>query len=772
MKRIKIVNKLMLSLLILICNGNCSFVSATAWSMVDLGAVGSGVMQGVKIGNVRGDGINRVYGANRGGSIYEFTYSGGNWNYTEIITSLGLLGRLDIGNGKNDGVKRIYTASESNPVYQISYSGGSWLQEAVSVNSMSDINVGVGRNDGINRIYATNFADYHIYEFSWNGSAWVKVDMGSGGNSMVCIEVGDGRGDGVQRVYAGGADNHIYEFSWNGSAWIKLDLGAATSAMEDISIGRGRNDGLNRVYGVSADWIIYEFTYTGGTWNKTTISPNAGGGGRSIIIGNGRNDGGNNIYSGKAYSVYEFNYSQSTWNNIELGATGSWEWQLALGNGRNDGVNRIYATSYDDAFTKGHIYEFTSLPSTITRSPTTMSFTGQQNGSNPADQTLSISNTGGGTLSWSVSDDATWLSLSPTSGSSTGETDSVTVSVNTSGLSAGTHNGTITITGTGATNTPQTVTVTLTVTSAAPTITRSPTTMSFTGQQGGSNPANQALSISNTGGGTLNWSVSDNAAWLTLSPTSGDSTGETDSVTVSINTSGLSAGTYNGTITITGTGATNTPQTVAVTLTVTSVAPTITRSPTTMSFTGQQGGSNPANQALSISNTGGGTLNWSVSDDAAWLSLSPTSGSSTGETDSVTVSINTSGLSAGTYNGTITITGTGATNTPQTVTIALTIATSGSSTIVGGVKGFVNPMKGEKLTIGFKATGAGTVKTKIFDGTGRLVRELSTPTDGTQRGSLQWDARDANGNLVSSGIYIIRIEGPGINTTKRTVILK
>jgi len=106
-------------------------------------------------------------------------------------------------------------------------------------------------------------------------------------------------------------------------------------------------------------------------------------------------------------------------------------------------------------------------------------------------------------------------------------------------------------------------------TPAPATINRSPASMNFSGIQGGANPASQTLSILNTGGSALNWSVSDNAAWLSLSPTSGSSTGETDSVTVSVNTSGLTAGTYSATITIAASGATNTPVTTSVTLTVT-----------------------------------------------------------------------------------------------------------------------------------------------------------------------------------------------------------
>jgi fibronectin type 3 domain-containing protein len=73
------------------------------------------------------------------------------------------------------------------------------------------------------------------------------------------------------------------------------------------------------------------------------------------------------------------------------------------------------------------------------------------------------------------------------------------------------------------------------------------------------------VTITNSGTGTLSWTASDNASWLTLSPASGTGSG---SLTASINTAGLAAGSYSGTITIAASGATNTPQTVAVSLTV------------------------------------------------------------------------------------------------------------------------------------------------------------------------------------------------------------
>jgi hypothetical protein len=307
---------------------------------------------------------------------------------------------------------------------------------------------------------------------------------------------------------------------------------------------------------------------------------------------------------------------------------------------------------------------------TIGLSPSTVSFGAVQGGANPVNQSLAISNSGTGTLNWTVSDNANWLTLSPSSGTGNG---AVTMSVNSAGLAVGTYNGTITVSATGATNTPRTVPVTLTVTSApAPTIGVAPSTLTFSATQGGANPANQSVSISNTGTGTLNWTASDNASWLTLSPGSGNGNG---TVTASPNITGLTAGTYNATITVSGTGATNSP-TIPVTLTVNPPPPVIGLGPTTLSFTATQGGTNPASQNISVSNTGGGTLNWSASDNASWLSLSPTSGTDNG---TVAASINIAGLAAGSYNATITVAAPGVTS--RTVTVALTVNSAPTSSV-------------------------------------------------------------------------------------------
>ena len=211
---------------------------------------------------------------------------------------------------------------------------------------------------------------------------------------------------------------------------------------------------------------------------------------------------------------------------------------------------------------------------------------------------------------------------------------------------------------------------------SSPAIGLSTTSLSNSSTEGTDAPS-QTFNVSNSGGGTLSYSISDNSNWLSCSPSSGTSTGEQDTITVNYNTSGLSAGTRNATITISDPNADNNPQTIAVSLTVIAVpaSPRISLSTTSLSNSSTEGTDAPS-QTFNVSNSGGGTLSYSISDNRNWLSCSPSSGTSTGEQDTITVNYNTSGLSAGTSNATITISDPNADNNPQTIAVSLDIADS------------------------------------------------------------------------------------------------
>jgi len=99
-------------------------------------------------------------------------------------------------------------------------------------------------------------------------------------------------------------------------------------------------------------------------------------------------------------------------------------------------------------------------------------------------------------------------------------------------------------------------------------------------------------------------------------------------------------------------------------------------SPPSLTYGATIGGSNPPAQALTITKAPGGpTMVWTLTDDAAWFSCTPASGT---DTTVLSCSVNISGLSSGTQFATITVTAPGATGSPQTVLVTLNLAPQAS----------------------------------------------------------------------------------------------
>ena len=327
----------------------------------------------------------------------------------------------------------------------------------------------------------------------------------------------------------------------------------------------------------------------------------------------------------------------------------------------------------------------TVLPPTIAFSPTSITNSCTV-GSNAATQTFQVWNSGAGTLNYTVSTNQPWLSCT-SSGSSTGQTDKKTVTVfyTASSLTQGTYEATITITAPGASNTPQTIPVTLTVTpSSAPTISNNVSSTVTASCTQGSSPSGQTFDIWNSGGGTLTYRISTNQSWLSCTPSRGSSTSTGggsghNTITVNYAASSLAPGNYSATITISASGATNSPQTIPVNLTVNPAnvtppaSPTISENAPSSINTTCVKGSNASSQIFQVWNSGGGTLNYSVFDNVSWLSCTPSSGTSTGGHGTITVNFATSSLAAGSYSATITISASGASNSPQTIPVSLTV---------------------------------------------------------------------------------------------------
>jgi outer membrane protein assembly factor BamB len=255
--------------------------------------------------------------------------------------------------------------------------------------------------------------------------------------------------------------------------------------------------------------------------------------------------------------------------------SGSLKFRDKAGGGASETSASKTLTALPSGWTTGKVYNDSPLSAYASGSgsvqpilsvaPSTLAFSYTQGDSNPASASLTVTNAGTGTLSFTAAANASWLSISPSSASAP-QTEQV--SVVPAGLGAGTYAGQLTITAAGAQGSPASVPVTLVVSvpTTSPVLSVTPLSLSFNYTIGAAAPSPASLTVANTGSGTLSFTAGSNATWLAVSPASGTAN-QVEQVTVA--TTGLTAGTYKGQITIAATGAAGSPALVPVTLVVT-----------------------------------------------------------------------------------------------------------------------------------------------------------------------------------------------------------
>src|SRR2546421_2824614 len=316
-------------------------------------------------------------------------------------------------------------------------------------------------------------------------------------------------------------------------------------------------------------------------------------------------------------------------------------------------------------------------------------------GSDPAAQTLTIGASGSCSSGVTITPTVTtasgtgWLAVSPSSAPLTNGSTAFTVTVTSSRLSPGSYTGTISLaaeSGNSAiSGSPQTVGVALTVTEVPPVLAVSPGALAFSLSNGDST-AERAFTISNTGEAPLNWTATLNAnapRFVSLSQGTGTnlSAGANTGVKVNVNPSRVEAGNYTATVTVsatdplTGQSVKGSPATVSVTITIT-VPPSMQLSTTSLTFTPNCVYTASGN--ITLKNTGGGTLSWTMGDPVypsgdptGWLSVTP-SGKGSGDARlNFTADGSGSRIASGkTYTATVTITP--SFGDAQTVTVSYT----------------------------------------------------------------------------------------------------
>jgi hypothetical protein len=235
---------------------------------------------------------------------------------------------------------------------------------------------------------------------------------------------------------------------------------------------------------------------------------------------------------------------------------------------------------------------------------------------------------------------------------------------------------------------------TVTVSPLVQSLVVAPSSLSFTGTRwtvcngvkSGTSPASKSLVLTNSASGTV-WylavpATTTGGSWMAVTPTTNSvSANGTRTVTVSVNTDGLAAGSYAGSVTVyTLTSATQSPtattprQVVPVTLQVNAAAARLCVTPGSLSFGTLKQNTQSVAKSVSVTNVGDGAMpNWVASTTATSGSLHAVK-TATGNAMQVHVKTATS---KGNKSGVVTIKV--GTTTVATVSVTWTVSSTAGS---------------------------------------------------------------------------------------------
>jgi uncharacterized protein (TIGR03437 family) len=319
-----------------------------------------------------------------------------------------------------------------------------------------------------------------------------------------------------------------------------------------------------------------------------------------------------------------------------------------------------------------------AMPPSFGPVPSNLVFSGSSGGAATAAQTFAVSTSVPGmsfATDVTTNDGGDWLSVTPDSGASPRL---IEVVANPFKLAVGNYSGTINFRVPGANPPVRSIAVSLAVQAGIPpSLKLDKPNLSFT-YPSGAVKRTQAVTVSNAGGGSLNFAVVvttiTGGNWLSVSPASGTAIPNSPVVlTVTADPSGLAAGTYTAKLTILGTD-------IPVTMTISAGGQAILLSQTGLSFTAVAKGGLVPPQSFGVLNIGQGVMNWTASTSTLaggnWLQVLQGQGSTDAGSDSVPavgVRVDPSGLDPGGYYGLVRVDAPAAANRSQVITVFLEV---------------------------------------------------------------------------------------------------
>jgi hypothetical protein len=336
------------------------------------------------------------------------------------------------------------------------------------------------------------------------------------------------------------------------------------------------------------------------------------------------------------------------WINLSLdGGGASWTCHVAVNTtllpaGRWTATVRILIARADQtviAYRDAPVV-FTVAPN-LTADPATLALAGLQGGPLASAQQVTVGGSYG--VDWTATPSDAWIVLDRTSGIV--PADVLQVSADPTGLSTGTHSGSVRLSGAG-----KTVDVAVSFAVGAALLQTDQASLAFSGVNGAP-IAGRSLGLSMNNGAALPWTATTADPWLVLDRTSGTLP---DTVSVSVNPAvgPLASGSRSSTINLTASsGGTTWHATVRVDL---SLSPAqLSLSPAALVIGGADG-RDPTAKAIQLGlDTGSNVFGWTATPSAAWMEVASAATTTAGTPVSVQVTPNPAGLAGGTRLGSI-----------------------------------------------------------------------------------------------------------------------
>ena len=335
----------------------------------------------------------------------------------------------------------------------------------------------------------------------------------------------------------------------------------------------------------------------------------------------------------------------------------------------------------------------------VSLTPNSLVFGSQNLGTTSAPQSVTLNNTGNGTLNVSgiamTGANPGDFTETSTCGGSVAAGGNCTIAVTFTPSSAGTRSASMTITD-NAGSSPQTISLTGTGASAAAVAGLSPSNLTFGSQPITTSSAPQTITLSNTGSAALNIIslalAGTNAGDFAQTNTCGSSVAASGSCSISVTFTPAATGARTAAVSISD-NATGSPQTVS--LSGTGTTPAVSLSPTSLSFGSQAVATGSTAQTVTLTNSGNATLSITslVSTGANasdFAETADTCGSSVAAGGNCTIEVTFTPSASGQRTATLSITD-NTSGSPQTVSLSgtgshdviLSWAASGTSGVVG-----------------------------------------------------------------------------------------